>query len=140
AANQLPPIDAVTIEAIGLVHGTKSLGGDDLAAAGPAAKALSETIGQVVQGNKYTMDPEIRRFLSDAGEQFGKLADAAPGAAFARGFEAARDRLELQATRIFSHRFAPDVRDQHHGKDDAALAQIAETDPVMKIAVKMRQI
>lgn len=143
AADQLPAVDAVTLETIGLVKGTAQLGQGDAAAAAPAAAKLSETLGAVVKANRHGIDDELRRFLTDASEQLGKLGTMSAGTAdpnWGRSFEAAQEKLDLQATRIFSHRFALELRQEHTSDDRAALAKVAETDPAMKIAMKMGQI
>ncbi|MBV6632982.1 MAG: hypothetical protein KI792_08125 [Alphaproteobacteria bacterium] len=140
ADNQLPAVDAVTLETIGLVKGTAKLGGGDIDAVAPAAKALSETLGKVVHANRHSMDSELSRFLSDASEQLGQIGELTTAAGRDRAFEAAQERLDLQATRIFSHRYAIELRREHDRDDRAALGKVAETDPAMKIALKMGQI
>lgn len=140
----------VTLEVIGLVKGTRTLQG------GHGNCLASEDVGRIIkraestlQREQGTLHPDVERLLKTAVEAFnvpaamkssqdtgewvagmdGIIAVQEPSPAWQRSFEQAQRRVDTLATRVFSQQYAPSLRAELAGMDDAQRARKTKADP-----------
>ena len=140
----------VTLEVIGLVKGTKELkSGYNNVLGSEAVAGVIKRAQTTLKDNQGTLRPDVEKLLKSAIETFKPVAQMqsslgtgefvysaempvevrTPSPEWKRAFDTARAKLDVQATRVFSHYILPPLKAEIDGMSEKQLAKKHRQDP-----------
>ena len=160
-----PSAETATLEAIGLVKGTRRITNFDFMGPSMTDAAVDDFVtdlNKVLRGRRGdVIDRDTRRFLTNVRDGLEELsavkASAEDGFSFFNGtglstapdsenpnwdraFEQFQRKLDAEATQLFDAKFLPGLEQKYAGTGADKLSRQAKKDPALKIGLSMGKV